>query len=212
MDTAGRTVGCPYLDRPTSHSPVTARTTPASSQPTIRRKPAASKRVHGATRPAAGASVRAYAGASRPRRLKGTEGVASLTSVQVDQAKASLHLRDADNGPSDTWLYMAIAADDKGQEASANTFLRGMQGLFGTETISCGGTKSDGFVVAANPASLPEAMWGNVRSHENLYIMSCRFCGRTVFANMHGGETSFCSPSCRSAYRRMLREQGAAGE
>ncbi|WP_321972618.1 hypothetical protein [Paratractidigestivibacter sp.] len=143
-----------------------------------------------------------------PRRLKGTGGVAFLTSVQVDQAKASLHLRDAGNGPSDTWLYMAIAADDRGQEASANAFLRGMQGIFGTETISCDGTKSDGFVVAANPASLPEAMWGNVRSHENLYIMSCRFCGRTVFANMHGGETSFCSPSCRSACRRMLRGQG----
>ncbi|WP_322153504.1 hypothetical protein [Paratractidigestivibacter sp.] len=103
---------------------------------------------------------------------------------------------------------MTIAADDRGQEASANAFLRGMQGIFGTETISCGGTKSDEFVVTANPANLPEAMWGNVRSHENLYIMSCRFCGRTVFANMHGGETSFCSPSCRSACRRM---QGAGG-
>ncbi|WP_322155024.1 hypothetical protein, partial [Paratractidigestivibacter sp.] len=71
-----------------------------------RRKPAASKRVRGEAapavcgrersracgrrRPAAGARVRACAGASRPRRLKGTEGVAFLTSVQVDQAKASL--------------------------------------------------------------------------------------------------------------------------
>ncbi len=169
-------------------------------------------RACGRRRPAAGARVRACAGASRPRRLKGTEGVAFLTSVQVDQAKASLRLRDAGNGPSDTWLYMATAADDREQEASANAFLRGMQGIFGTEIISYGGTKSDEFVVTANPTNLPEAMWGNVRSHENLYIMSCRFCGRTVFANMHGGETSFCSPSCRSAYSQMLRKQSEAGE
>ena len=148
------------------------------------------------------------AGVNRPRRLRGAEDVVFLTSVQAGRAEESLSLRRHRSEPDVTWLYMAIAADE-GQEAAANAFLRGMQGLFGTEVVSCGGPKSSEVVSAAAPTNLPEAMWADVRDHENLYIMSCRFCGRTVFANMHGGETSFCSPSCRSAYSQMLRKAGA---
>lgn len=149
-------------------------------------------------------------GAKRPRRLKGAEGVLFLTSVQVDRAEASLALKKSADDAGDKWLYMAVAADESGQEATANTFLRGLQGLFGTEeVVSCGGAKADEVKVSHSPSSLPEALWANVRSHPNRYLMSCRFCGRTVFANMLGGETSFCSPSCRSAYSQMLRKQGA---
>lgn len=146
-------------------------------------------------------------GARRPRHLVGAPEVVFLTSVQADRTEASLDLKKTAADSGDKWLYMAVVADKGGQETAANALLRAMEGLFGTrELVSCGGAKSDEVKIERKPANLPEALWANIRSHPNRYLMSCRFCGRTVFANMLGGETSFCSPSCRSAYSQMLRK------
>ena len=141
------------------------------------------------------------------KHLVGAKGVRFITSVQADKAKASLGLKKEADSPEKTWLYLALIADESGQEATANTFLRAMDGVFGTREIACGGERGAELHAPSHPTNLPEAMWALAWEHPNRYLMSCKRCGRVQFSYMLGGETAFCSPGCRSAYSKAHRSE-----
>ena len=130
-----------------------------------------------------------------------------LVNINTDKAKASLGLKKEADSPEKTWLYLALIADESGQEATANTFLRAMDGVFGTREIACGGERGAELHAPSHPTNLPEAMWALAWEHPNRYLMSCKRCVRVQFSYMLGGETAFCSPGCRSAYSKAHRSE-----
>ena len=144
-------------------------------------------------------------GTNRPKHLIGSPDVRFITSVQADKTEASLSLKSKAGDPENTWLYLAVIAEDADQEATANKFLRAVDAVFGTRSIECGGERGAELRAASHPTNLPEAMWARAWDHQGRYLMSCKHCGRVTFAYMLGGETTFCSPGCRSAYSKAHR-------
>lgn len=141
------------------------------------------------------------------KHLIGAKDIRFITSVQADKAKASLKLKKEADSPEKTWLYLALIANEGGQEATANTFLRAMDSVFGTREIACGGERGTELHAPSHPTNMPEAMWALAWEHPNRYLMSCKHCGRVQFSYMLGGETAFCSPGCRSAYSKAHRSE-----
>ena len=141
-------------------------------------------------------------GLLRPRHLRTSSNVSFLTSVEIGATGPSLILKSSKEAHL-KWMYMVLAGT--GQEEAANLFLQALDDLFSTETVRCAGPKSSELQLASSPKNVPQAIWSMVRDHPGRYLMCCRYCHKTTFANMLGGETIFCSPSCRSAYSKEHR-------
>lgn len=142
-----------------------------------------------------------FIGIRRPKHLKGDLNTIFLTSVEVGREEPSLGLKLTENVGA-KWMYMAILQNGRTQEQSANGFIQALDKLFGSSTIACGGPKSEEVRTVDSPSNLVGAIWSCIKQHPKRYLMSCKYCHRTLFANMLGGETTFCSPSCRSAYSK----------
>lgn len=147
----------------------------------------------------------------RAAHLNGEPRVRVLTGVEAERTDRSLQLRrKAEERPDIRWLYLAIEADEEsGQLEAANRLLRALDRLFHTPEVSCGGPMGEELVTSPAPENLPQAIWEIVRHHPDRYLASCRYCHRTFFTARQGAETTFCSPSCRSAYSKGRRQVGA---
>ena len=144
-----------------------------------------------------------FVGFSRPRHLKGFPDIKFLTSVQADQAKASLNLRKTATSEADKWIYLAlIPAECQSQKDMADQFLRSLDAALGCSLISCGGQPGAECLAPSYPTNLPSGIWALVKNHPGRLLLRCKRCNRTIFATATGGPTRFCSPACRSAYNK----------
>lgn len=148
---------------------------------------------------------------SHAAHLVGERRVRLLTGVEAERTERSLQLRKkAEERPDIRWLYLAIEeSEGSSQLEAANCLLRALDRLFHTPEVSCGGPMGEELVTSPAPENLPQAIWEIVRHHPDRYLASCRYCHRTFFTARQGAETTFCSPSCRSAYSKGRRQVGA---
>lgn len=144
-----------------------------------------------------------FAGFSHPRHLKGFPDVRLLTSVQADQARASLALKKAVVSAADKWMYLALISESgETQKSVADRFLRALDAVFGSSLISCGGEQGAENLIISHPDNLPSALWAIVKDHPGRFLLRCRRCDKTIFATTSGGPTRFCSTSCRTAFNK----------
>ncbi len=150
-------------------------------------------------------AVQRALGIARPRHLRGSADVRFLTSVQADQAEASLSIR-ARADESAKWIYLVLMQPEgKSQADVADAFLRALDGQFHKAEVRYTGISTSEIKTQAAPTTLAEAIWDVVRYHPSKYLMCCKYCHRTILAGLQGVKASFCSSACRASYNRELR-------